>query len=260
MAKKKEIEIHDDESFGNVLDDLFDNKNLTLNLEKLFDTNDSDKETNTENKDTTDCAACQYNTVNSQCFKRNPKHEYRRAFSESKLLDILDKDLIEGTSYHCISGGNIDSLSFLKHIIRQQNLDYVLLSTWCMANDDVLQFRRWIEDGTIKRLDAYCGEIFPNSYKEQYTELKKVVDLCGGRVAIFRNHAKIFAGIGNKYAFAIESSANINTNPRTENTTISIDKGLYEFYKKFYDDIKSYTRDYGEWKPWENSGEGAVNG
>jgi hypothetical protein len=119
-----------------------------------------------------------------------------------------------------------------------------------MADDDVMQFREWIEAGRIGRLDAYCGEIFPNSYKKQYEGLKQVVDLCDGRVAIFRNHAKIYAGIGPKFAFAIESSANINTNPRTENTTITVDRAAFGFYKEFFDAIKSYVRDYDNWQPW----------
>ena len=198
------------------------------------------------------CAKCGGDIVTSQCLKRRSKHVYRRAFSETKLMEILDFDMEPGTSYHCISGGDIDSLSYLKHVLRQQRLDYLLFSTWCMADDDVLQFREWIEKGRIGRLDAYCGEIFPNSYKKQYEGLKEVVDLCGGRVAIFRNHSKIYAGMGEKYAFAIESSANINTNPRTENTTITVDDAAFDFYKGFYDDIKSYTKDYSAWTPWQN--------
>lgn len=197
------------------------------------------------------CTRCTDDVVSARCLKRETTHVYRRAFSESKLLDILESDFTPGATYHCISGGDIDSLSYLKHIIRQQNLHYVLFSTWCMADDDVLQFREWIEAGKIARLDAYCGEIFPGSYSKQHKELKKVVDLCSGRVAIFRNHAKIYAGIGDKFAFAIESSANINTNPRTENTTITTGADVFEFYKEFFDGIKSYKRDYDDWKKWE---------
>jgi len=59
----------------------------------------------------------------------------------------------------------------------------------------------------------------------------------GGRVAMFRNHAKIYCGFGERFDFVIESSANINTNPRTENTVITIDTGLAKFYKSFCDVI-----------------------
>ena len=61
-----------------------------------------------------------------------------------------------------------------------------------------------------------------------------------GRFALFRNHSKVYAGTGPLFSFGIQSSANINTNPRTENTCVTIDRGLFEFYKAYYDGIKSF--------------------
>ena len=57
---------------------------------------------------------------------------------------------------------------------------------------------------------------------------------------MFRNHSKIFAGIGQKFAFGIQTSANINTNPRTENGCIQIGSDIYNFYKDYYDGIVSF--------------------
>lgn len=203
------------------------------------------------------CGRCDFD-VQPRCLRRNDIHVYRRAFSESKLLDILGReDLLPGYSYHCISGGDIDSLSYIKHILRQQDLDYLLFSTWCMADDDVLQFGEWLRDGKIKRLDAYCGEIFPGSYAKQHRSLVEVIRPYGGRVCIFRNHAKIYAGVGDGFPFAVESSANINTNPRTENTTITIGREIFDFYKQFFDGIKSYRRDFDDWSPWQEGAENA---
>jgi len=176
----------------------------------------------------------------STCIKRKHQNTYRRAFSETQLLDIVDLPFANGDSYHFITGGDVDSLSYLKIVLRQQNLDYCLFSTWCMASEDVYQFEDWLKTGTIKKLDAYVGEIFPNSYRREYELLKPVVESYGGRVAVFRNHAKIYAGYGDKFHFAIETSANINTNPRTENGCITIDKGLYDFYKAYFDGIRSF--------------------
>ena len=60
---------------------------------------------------------------------------------------------------------------------------------------------------------------------------------------MFRNHAKLILGYSKPdYYFVLESSANINTNPRTEQTTIYIDKGLYDFYLDYFKGIKSYKK------------------
>lgn len=176
----------------------------------------------------------------STCIKRQLKHTYRRAFSETQLLDLVTEPMTDGDSYHFITGGDVDSLSFLKIILRNQKLDYLLFSTWCMAAEDIYQIQDWLESGIIKKCDAYVGEIFPGSYKAEYALLCSVINKHRGRVAVFRNHSKIYAGYGKKFHFGIETSANINTNPRTENACITIDKQLFEFYKEYFDGIVSF--------------------
>ena len=165
---------------------------------------------------------------------------YRKAYSETQLLDVLGFNFKEGESYHCISAGDVDCLSYLKCVLRQQDLDYCLLSTWCMAMDDVLQIEEWLQAGKIKTCDAYVGEIFTGTYGGEYAVLKPLLEAYGGKVKIFRNHSKIIAGKGKKFYFAIESSANINTNPRAEQTCLTISKGLYDFYKGYFDKIVSF--------------------
>jgi len=179
------------------------------------------------------------------------KHLYRRFTSERAVEDALDWHLHDGDCYHIISMGDVDSLTFLKFILRQQPLDYCLLSTWCMALTDIEEIRRWLDKGIIKKLDCYVGEIFKGSYAKEYDALCPIIRKHDGRVCIFRNHAKIYAGFGSTFSFVIESSANINTNPRTENTVLTLDRELALFYKNFFDGIKSFERNFDEWTPFD---------
>lgn len=177
------------------------------------------------------------------CTIRNDRNIYRKAYSETQLLDVLGFNFKEGESYHCISAGDVDCLSYLKCVLRQQDLDYCLISTWCMAMDDVLQIEEWLQAGKIKTMEAYVGEIFTGTYGGEYAVLKPLLEAYGGKVSIFRNHAKIIAGYGKKFYFAVESSANINTNPRAENTCLNIGKGIFDFYKEYFDGIISFAKE-----------------
>ena len=47
----------------------------------------------------------------------------------------------------------------------------------------------------------------------------------------------------------IESSANINTNPRTEQTAITADAGLFTFYADFFNGIESFNSNFTGWVP-----------
>ena len=91
----------------------------------------------------------------------------------------------------------------------------------------------------------YVGEIFPTSYIIEWEMLKSMYSRHEGLggYAVFRNHSKIYAGIGDKFAFGIQSSANINTNPRIEQACITIDRGIYDFYKEYFDGIITIAKE-----------------
>lgn len=181
------------------------------------------------------------------CTELSQRYEYRRAFSEVRMLESMQYvTLQDGVTYNFITGGDVDSLTYLKIVLNQHDLDYALCSTWCMAAEDILQLQEWYTAGRIRKLDMYVGEIFPNSYKVEWSMVKGFYDAHpeAGRVAVFRNHSKIYAGCNEKekFYFGIQTSANINTNPRTEQGSITIDKGIYEFYREYFDGIISFEK------------------
>jgi hypothetical protein len=116
---------------------------------------------------------------------------------------------------------------------------------------DIEEIERFVSIGRIGRLDCYLGEIFKGSYFREYAALTNLHRTYGGRIAIFKNHSKVYAGFGEKFDFVIESSANINTNPRAENTVITLDTELAIFYKYYFDNIVSFERNFDDWKPFE---------
>ncbi len=181
------------------------------------------------------------------CEGISQKYVLQRAWSEVNLLEAMQyKRLQPGTAYHFITAGDVDSLSFLKVVLNQvRTLDYLILSTWVISAEDMLQVREWHEQGRIKRLDMYLGEIFPNQYKIEWALVRKFYEDYpdAGRVAVFRNHCKVYAGYNESenFYFGIQTSANANTNPRIEQASIVTERVLYDFYKKFFDGINSFV-------------------
>lgn len=169
------------------------------------------------------------------------RHLYRRAYGESKLFDILGTDPLQyGTATHVLTGGDIDALSFLQYILKHQSLDWCIMSTWCLATQDILQIRQWVEQSKIKKLDTYVGEKVANADRVQWMQLNNLYsdhpDI--GRLVAFKNHSKVFVGDGDKFPFVVTSSANVNTNPRLEQTVITIDRELAQFYRDYYNHIE----------------------
>ena len=166
----------------------------------------------------------------------------RRLRSEAVLADLLPPLPAANTAYHCISHGDVDSLSYLAHLVKSAKFDAVLISTWCMAMPDVDLVLHWIATGQVGRADFYGGEILPGSYPDETDKLDRAQ--AEGRpvsLTIARNHAKIMLAHNTEddLYIAIESSANVNTNPRIEQTCITRDRELWEFYREFFTGLQS---------------------
>lgn len=170
------------------------------------------------------------------------RHLSRKAASEEALSRALDWHFREGDCYHCFSFGDVDALTYFKHVLRQQRVHYLALSTWCMAGEDVDDLRQWHRRGMLGRVDFYVGEIFPGSYPQVYDAALDFARECGGRLVVFRNHAKIMAVVGERFDCLIESSANVNTNPRSENTVLTVDRQLVADYIELLNGIRSFDR------------------
>lgn len=100
--------------------------------------------------------------------------------------------------------------------------------------------RTWHRRGMLGRVDFYVGEIFTGSYPEVYDAAVDFVQECGGRLVVFRNHAKIMAVVGERFDCLIESSANVNTNPRSENTVLTVDRQLVADYVELLNGVHSF--------------------
>jgi hypothetical protein len=170
---------------------------------------------------------------------------WRKAASEKALEEAINWHFQEGDSFHCFSFGDVDSFSFFKMVLRQQPIRYAAISTWCMAGEDVMDLRKWHEREMVGRVDFFMGEIFRGSYPDVYAATKEFIEECGGRLVIFRNHSKVMAIEGERFDCLIESSANINTNPRSENTVVTVDRELVSHYIRLFSEIIPFNTDYG---------------
>lgn len=174
--------------------------------------------------------------------KSGKRHITRKASSERVLEEVLPWQFEDGDCYHCISQGDVDSFSYFKHILKSNKFDYALISTWCAAAEDFKEIENYIDRGFLKKIDFYVGEIFEKSYPEAFERATRIVQKCGGRLCIFRNNSKVMVLKGD-VSFVVESSANLNTNPRCENTVVTCDKKLAEFYIDFYKKIKNFKKE-----------------
>ena len=173
------------------------------------------------------------------------RHHMRRANAEATLAEILPARFADGESWHVASRGDIDALSYVRHILAGvSHLDHLLMSTWCIAKNDLTEISAWLDAGKIEQFDLYAGEIFPGSYGDEYEQMLSMCEAYGARLIVAKNHSKITlaSNASEAYYLTVESSANVNTNPRIEQSTIHASRNLHAFYLEFFDGIKSIDK------------------
>lgn len=184
-------------------------------------------------------------TGQAKAVRRASRIQTRRAKAEAHLADILPARFEAGESWHVMSHGDIDSLSYVRHALNGvTHFDHVLMSTWCIAKADLDEIASWLDAGRIDQFDLYAGEIFPNQYGDEYEQMIRMRDTYGCRIVIAKNHSKVTLceNTAEGYRLAIESSANVNTNPRIEQTAIHCSDELHGFYLDFFSGLRSIDK------------------
>lgn len=153
----------------------------------------------------------------------------------------------KGEQYHCISMGDLDMMAYLKFILQQRRVEYILISTWQFSSDDIETLCEYKDRGTLKRLDFYCGDAIGESRRTAFYFLLSRRDR-KERVAWIFNHSKVLLAAGEGYYFTIEGSGNLNTTKRIEQCCITEDRDLFLFYKGFFDGLTNLKN------PAENAG------
>lgn len=176
----------------------------------------------------------------------------RRIAGEIALEKELPWHMEPGMSYHCFSFGDVDAFSYIRAIAKQQPIEYLIVSTWAMSPTDITELAEWRERGVLGGVDFYLGEIFQSSYALVYEQIREFLAGRGGRIAIFRNHAKVCVGFGRDFDFVLETSANFNNNPRSEQAVITCSSELARWYKEeVFDGINSFNKDFPDWVPYK---------
>lgn len=189
--------------------------------------------------------AQQQATGQATAMRRTSRIQTRRAKAEARLAEILPARFTEGDSWHVLSHGDIDALSYLRHALAGvTHFDHVLMSTWCIARADIEEIASWLDAGRIDQFDLYVGEIFPVQYGDAYELMLAMSDTYGCKLVIFKNHSKVtlLHHAADDYRLVVESSANVNTNHRVEQAAIHCSRELHAFYAQFFHGIQSIDK------------------
>ena len=150
-------------------------------------------------------------------------------------------------SYRMISvKGGFSSISLIAHIA-QEKIESLYVSTFRVG---VKQFEVLIDlkrKGLLEAVSIITSGLQGENQKK-YDYLTPVLDGCeknGWRICELNNHSKVILAKTKNGNYVIETSSNLNENPKIEQFIVENDEGLYNWYKDFFEavfDLKTKNR------------------
>lgn len=198
-----------------------------------------------------DAAISHRRHVRASIAQRTVARQHARfASAEAQLAEMLPARFHSGEVWNILSNGDIDALSYVKHIMRAADFDAVILACWAISRPAIEFLEQEVQAGRIKRLDAYCGDIMPRDRPDLYTQLCTIVAATAGRAVAFKTHAKIWLFLrADGSCTVMQTSANPNYNKRTEQTVISADPATAATYKSWFDALDLPAPTFPDWHP-----------
>ncbi len=181
--------------------------------------------------------------------KPTTKREIRDARRTKTAAEVMD-GFDEETSIHALTKGQFslyDVLTAITEIIGPASLD---ISTWTASKTDVGVVCDWLGEGRILSSRWLVDLTFQRRTPEVATQIRRLFGDDAIRVA--QNHAKLAVLTNDRWSVIVQTSMNLNFNPRFESFTAANDPELSKFYRDIFDEVwKRQSRKLASAKPWE---------
>lgn len=123
------------------------------------------------------------------------------------------------------------------------------LSTWTAANTDVTTVCEFVDSKTVTASRWLVDLTFQRRSPALAERIRRTFGKDAIRVA--KNHAKWALITNDQWQIVLQTSMNLNFNPRYENFSIAHDPTLHTFYKKILDEVwKRQPRDLAASNPY----------
>jgi hypothetical protein len=172
----------------------------------------------------------------------------RRTKTAAEALDGFDHQ----TTVHALTKGQFSLLDVLTAITEITGPCALDISTWTAAKTDVGVVCDWLQAERITASRWLVDLTFQRRTPSVAMQIRNLFGPDAIRVA--QNHAKLALLRNDEWSVVIQTSMNLNFNPRFENFTASDDPELCQFYQGIFDEVwKRQSRKLAYGRPREIS-------
>lgn len=157
-----------------------------------------------------------------------------------QLKTALPQMPTKNESYRMLSvKGGFSSISLIAHIAQTEKIESLYVSTFRVG---VRQFEVLMDlrrKGLLESVSIITSGLQGENQKN-YDYLTPVLDGCkknGWRICELNNHSKVILAKTKNGNYVIETSSNLNENPKIEQFIVENDEGLFDWYRDFFEAV-----------------------
>ncbi|MCP4581017.1 MAG: hypothetical protein GY839_05325 [candidate division Zixibacteria bacterium] len=163
--------------------------------------------------------------------KKRELRDCRRAENAAESIKGWDK----GLEIFGFTKSQFSLIDLITTVIGVTGPAEMFISTWTAANTDITRILNFVSSGVITQAKWLVDFTFQRRTPELAQRIRDVFGCDAIRVA--KNHAKYVILKNCEYDVIIQTSMNLNYNPRFENFTLSNDTDLVDFLLRITNEI-----------------------
>jgi len=169
----------------------------------------------------------------------------------NRNIDLLTDKLLpeENECFKFISlDGGFCSVNFIKYVANKETIEELTASTLRIGEKQFVYLSNLCKAGKLKKATFFIGSIMKedissnNGKYDYYTRFFEISKQYGWESFVVNNHSKIILMRTENNYYVLETSSNLNDNPKIEQYSFENSKELYGFYYDFFQVLRNVNR------------------
>jgi hypothetical protein len=174
-------------------------------------------------------------------FKQKQKRFKFNIMRETYELNIVMPELPEDEVFKLISSGNFSSIAFIKMIAEKTIIRDLSATTLRIGKKHLSILDGLFHEKRLINARFVISSLVKNDSNrmKKYGYYENIEEICNNNnweIAVMNNHSKILLFNTDIGKYVLETSSNLNENPKIEQFSFEKNDELYRFYNDLFDD------------------------
>lgn len=171
--------------------------------------------------------------------QKRKRYKFNVMREKMELKNIIKELPKEDEVYKIISGGGFSSIAFIKLMSDETVINQLYASTLRIGKKHLQILDSIHKKGQLYKANFIVGTLMKNDsdYVKKfgyYDDLESVCEKNGWVVQAKNNHSKIILFDTDLGKYVLETSSNLNENPKVEQFSFEKSEELFDFYEKIF--------------------------